>query len=357
MCEMCHTARNTQDQRARRAGPSTHMVHHIAAPLALTSANLLTDEVRRDNAERLQEELDALHAIYDTDGDDMSEASFTVRVRSTTSTHGLTLNPLWAASGEPHRVHVDITVPENYPTNEAPTVSITANWLHLSHNSPPHEGACKHTHSLEGEHGLRGVPWTTAEIQFELTRIFESASGEVVLFEWLQWILAHVQPPEQPDGTDDDAEDTVCDQDQVVPTHILPCPAITASECLTDRKSIFQGRAAPVTSLAEVKVVLAKLYSNRKIARATHNIYAYRIRRGQYFDQDNEDDGETAAGSRLAHLLTLMDAQNVLVVVTRWYGGVLLGSDRFKHINNVARVVLEPFSKRGNAQTTKGKRE
>jgi putative IMPACT (imprinted ancient) family translation regulator len=31
---------------------------------------------------------------------------------------------------------------------------------------------------------------------------------------------------------------------------------------------------------------------------------------------------------------------NVVVVVSRWYGGTLLGPDRFKHINNAARQVL-----------------
>jgi len=36
-----------------------------------------------------------------------------------------------------------------------------------------------------------------------------------------------------------------------------------------------------------------------------------------------------------------MDARNVLVVVTRWYGGIHLGPDRFKHINNCTRDLLE----------------
>lgn len=36
-----------------------------------------------------------------------------------------------------------------------------------------------------------------------------------------------------------------------------------------------------------------------------------------------------------------MDARNVMVVVTRWYGGVHLGPDRFKHINNCTRDLLE----------------
>ena len=36
-----------------------------------------------------------------------------------------------------------------------------------------------------------------------------------------------------------------------------------------------------------------------------------------------------------------MDAQNTLVVVTRWFGGIKLGSDRWRHINNAARNAIE----------------
>lgn len=60
----------------------------------------------------------------------------------------------------------------------------------------------------------------------------------------------------------------------------------------------------------------------------------------QTFLQDCEDDGETAAGGRLLHLMEILNVRNVLVVVSRWYGGILLGPDRFKHINNCARNIL-----------------
>lgn len=72
---------------------------------------------------------------------------------------------------------------------------------------------------------------------------------------------------------------------------------------------------------------------------------------------DNNDDGETAAGNRLAHLLQILvsvilsvsmptltilqEVNNVLVVVTRYFGGIQLGADRFKHINQAARNALE----------------
>lgn len=45
---------------------------------------------------------------------------------------------------------------------------------------------------------------------------------------------------------------------------------------------------------------------NRKVASAAHNMYAYRLQKeGQpsCLVQDCEDDGETAAGGRMLHLM------------------------------------------------------
>ncbi|KAJ8333587.1 hypothetical protein SKAU_G00415950 [Synaphobranchus kaupii] len=119
-------------------------------------------------------------------------------------------------------------------------------------------------------------------------------------------------------------------------------PPIKHGEPITDRRSTFQPHLAPVVTTRQVKMVLDKLYENKKIASATHNIYAYRIycEDRQTFLHDCEDDGETAAGGRLLHLLQILDVRNVMVVVSRWYGGILLGPDRFKHINNCARSIL-----------------
>jgi putative IMPACT (imprinted ancient) family translation regulator len=35
------------------------------------------------------------------------------------------------------------------------------------------------------------------------------------------------------------------------------------------------------------------------------------------------------------------EVKDVLVIVTRYFGGTLLGADRFKHINKAARDALE----------------
>ena len=58
------------------------------------------------------------------------------------------------------------------------------------------------------------------------------------------------------------------------------------------------------------------------------------------FLSDCDDDGESGAGARLLHLLDILGVKNVCVVVSRWYGGVHLGPDRFRHINNAARQLL-----------------
>jgi len=72
---------------------------------------------------------------------------------------------------------------------------------------------------------------------------------------------------------------------------------------------------------------------------------------------DYDDDGETAAGSRLAHLLEILELENVLVVVSRWYGGTLLGADRFKHINQAARDALDKAGLLGGEKVaSKGRR-
>lgn len=66
-----------------------------------------------------------------------------------------------------------------------------------------------------------------------------------------------------------------------------------------------QAHVAPVASKADVAAVISVLMRNNKVARASHNMSAFRIRipeKGTFL-QDCDDDGEAAAGSRLLHLL------------------------------------------------------
>lgn len=125
------------------------------------------------------------------------------------------------------------------------------------------------------------------------------------------------------------------------------------SEPISDRGSTFIAFARQVNSVQEAEEYLDVLLTDRKIARAAHNITSWRIKRDDGIQfQDCDDDGETAAGGRLLHLLTMMDAWNVIVVVSRWFGGTHLGPDRFKHINSAARDVVT----KGNFDNKKKKK-
>lgn len=79
------------------------------------------------------------------------------------------------------------------------------------------------------------------------------------------------------------------------------------------------------------------------------------------------DGGESDSGDRLARLLDSSRRDNVVVVVSRWYGGVKLGSDRWKRISDVAKEALTKggfvnrnesgsVTSTGRAKTAEGKK-
>lgn len=110
-----------------------------------------------------------------------------------------------------------------------------------------------------------------------------------------------------------------------------------------EKKSSFMAHLACVSSMKDVEDFMNIVLSDKKVAHATHNISAYRFtcpNTGILF-HDCDDDGETAAGARLGELLRLMKIDGVAVVVSRWFGGTLLGPDRFKFITNAARQLIE----------------
>ncbi|EDP51149.1 hypothetical protein KXX16_003835 [Aspergillus fumigatus] len=147
-------------------------------------------------------------------------------------------------------------------------------------------------------------------------------------------------------------------------------PEWVLSDVVTEKKSVFVGRAAHVTSLEQAQGYLDHLLAtDKKVAAATHNISAWRIRQqkpangkgesAEMIVQDCDDDGETAAGGRLLHLMQLMDVWDVVVVVSRWYGGILLGPDRFRIINAVGRdaLIKGGFVKESTGAAEKGRKK
>ncbi|EGX94954.1 impact family protein [Cordyceps militaris CM01] len=151
--------------------------------------------------------------------------------------------------------------------------------------------------------------------------------GGVCLFDAVEEVLRQ-RVDEEVEVVDDDAQDLAA----------LPPPPWTLSEQVVDTRSTFVAHVARVTSPAQARLYVAQLLaSDRRIRDATHNMTAWRVRGAGVSYQDCDDDGEDAAGGRLLHLMQLMELWDVMVVVTRWYGGVKLGPRRFAVINAVAR--------------------
>ena len=138
------------------------------------------------------------------------------------------------------------------------------------------------------------------------------------MFQWVEFLREYLAEKVSTDIKTSVVDDTVniCenenrDKEQSPPSSPQPlhrteaCPVIHHGEPLTDRKSTFQAHIAEVMTVNQVSIVLRELKSNKKIATATHNIVAYRIHdtARQVLIQDCDDDGESAAGSRLLHLL------------------------------------------------------
>ena len=86
------------------------------------------------------------------------------------------------------------------------------------------------------------------------------------------------------------------------------------------RKSRFLAIACPIESEAEAKARLAEVWD----ASASHNCWAWRIGQAYRFSDDGEPSG--TAGKPILQAIDGQDLDRTLVVITRWFGGILLGS-------------------------------
>lgn len=97
------------------------------------------------------------------------------------------------------------------------------------------------------------------------------------------------------------------------------------SDEYTVEKSKFIGHAKPVQTEEEARMFVEEI--KQKYKDATHNVWAYTI--GQSMNiQRYSDDGEPqgTAGIPTLELIKKEDLRNVVVVVTRYFGGIKLGA-------------------------------
>lgn len=91
-----------------------------------------------------------------------------------------------------------------------------------------------------------------------------------------------------------------------------------------EKKSKFIGRAKPVNSVEEAEAYIAEI--SKKHWDATHNVYAYIVGINSE-NQKCSDDGEPSGSSGIPTLEAIknLGLVNVVVVITRYFGGTLLG--------------------------------
>lgn len=126
-----------------------------------------------------------------------------------------------------------------------------------------------------------------------------------------------------------------------------------ASEALlVERKSRFIGYAAPVYSEEEALQFLNGI--RKKHYDATHNCYAYVIGESSSV-QRSSDDGEPSgtAGVPILEVIKKEALTNTAVVVTRYFGGVLLGASGLirayteasaRAVHEAGIILVKPFA-------------
>ncbi|XP_074843377.1 protein IMPACT isoform X3 [Carettochelys insculpta] len=191
---------------------------------------------------------------------------------------------------------LQVILPSEYPTSAPPIYQLNAPWL-------------------------RGQDYT--ELANSLEEIYVKNLGESIIYLWVEKIrevLIEKAQSSEPAGPDvkkiteeinEDYEDDYSLEYQPAQEDTVKTLSFVISESqedeelppiyhgnpISDRRSTFQAHLAPVVSPKQI-----------------------------------------------------LNVRNVLVVVSRWYGGILLGPDRFKHINNCARSILVEYNYTNSAE-------
>ena len=109
---------------------------------------------------------------------------------------------------------------------------------------------------------------------------------------------------------------------------------------ITDRGSKYSVSFGLVRNREDIKSFLKTLKQNKKYRDATHNSWAARISKDGTIFETKSDDGEAGSGMVILRAMQGSDVTDCVICVTRWFGGVKLMGDRFKHVQDASRFVI-----------------
>ena len=97
-----------------------------------------------------------------------------------------------------------------------------------------------------------------------------------------------------------------------------------ASDSFTEKKSEFIGHICPVKTAEEAVAFIEHIKSQNRKAR--HNVYAYVLRDGNASRYSDDGEPQGTGGVPVLDVINKAVLTDVCVVVTRYFGGVLLGA-------------------------------
>ncbi len=135
---------------------------------------------------------------------------------------------------------------------------------------------------------------------------------------------------------------------------ILPGNRITVKgpvECeIIEKKSRFIANLSPVCDEKSAMEFISEI--KRKYADATHNVFAYYIDHGTYARYSDDGEPQGTAGMPVLNSLKMSGITDVAIVVTRYFGGILLGANGLIRaysaaascaLNSGEKVIFEPY--------------
>lgn len=106
------------------------------------------------------------------------------------------------------------------------------------------------------------------------------------------------------------------------------------------KKSRFVAVASPIACEADAKAFIA----THSDPAANHNCWAWRVGQNCRFNDDGEPSG--TAGKPILQAIDGQSLDNVAVIVTRWFGGTLLGSGGLiRAYGGIAAMCLRPATR------------
>ena len=119
-----------------------------------------------------------------------------------------------------------------------------------------------------------------------------------------------------------------------------------ASDQFIEKKSRFIGWCKPVTTEVEaleyIKGIKTKHWD------ASHNVYAYVLREGNIMRYSDDGEPQGTAGVPVLDVIQKSGLTDVVVVVTRYFGGILLGGGglvrAYSHSASIGIAAAEPVT-------------